>query len=379
MNIYDKDLSKCIGCGNCVNICNKNAVILKENKDGFIYPKIDFHKCVNCGMCVKKCPIDLQLLSLNHSPKIKIVKAKNLELLFRGSSGGFFPTVAQYLLEREWVIFGAIYDNNIKKVVHSNTEIKTIQSICRSKYAQSLLNDTFKQIRLMLKTGKNILFIGTPCQVYALYLFLGARPHNLITLDFICHGVASPGFFTNTVEYWQRKAKKEIIDVIFREKVLGWRHQVLKLVYNDSTSEIQDYNSPYYYAFTHNYSIRKCCYKCNFPRKHQSDISMGDAWSKDDVDDTGLSIISINTLNGQNLFESLKNEFYVEDDSIESWNLNDACHNYSLQKYNIFFKRYRTMDIENLNKWIGRRQYVEKYINRTRVILGKLKNSILHV
>ena len=260
MNIFDKDLTKCIGCGNCVNICNKDAVILEENEDGFIYPKIDFHKCINCGMCVKKCPIDQQLLSLNYSSKIKIVKAKNLELLFRGSSGGFFPTVAQYLLEREWVIYGAIYDNSIKKVIHSNTEINTIQSICRSKYSQSFLNDIFKQIRLMLKTGRNILFVGTPCQVSALYLFLGTRPRNLITLDFICHGVASSGFFTNTVEYWQGKAKKEIVDVVFREKVLGWRHQVLKLVYNDSTFEIQDYNNPYYYAFTHNYSIRKCCF-----------------------------------------------------------------------------------------------------------------------
>lgn len=44
MNIYDKDLSKCIGCNNCANICTKGAIILEENQDGFIYPKIDLNK-----------------------------------------------------------------------------------------------------------------------------------------------------------------------------------------------------------------------------------------------------------------------------------------------------------------------------------------------
>lgn len=210
MNIYDKDLSKCIGCNNCANICTKGAIILEENQDGFIYPKIDLNKCTNCGMCIKKCPIDQQNPSFKFTPKIKIIKAKNSETLFAGSSGGFFPTIAQYLLNNGWIVYGAIYDNIQKKVIHVNTENTPLHLICRSKYTQSYLNDSFKQIRSLLKTGKEILFVGTPCQVAALYLYIGERPQNLITLDFICHGVASSGYFTKMIEHWQKEQNKNI-------------------------------------------------------------------------------------------------------------------------------------------------------------------------
>ena len=37
------------------------------------------------------------------------------------------------------------------------------------------------------------------------------------------------------------------------------------------------------------------------------------------------------------------------------------------------------MNVEELNRWISRRQYVEKYVDRARVILGKLKNSFLRI
>lgn len=379
MNIYDKDLSKCIGCNNCANICTKGAIILEENQDGFIYPKIDLNKCTNCGMCIKKCPIDQQNPSFKFTPKIKIIKAKNSETLFAGSSGGFFPTIAQYLLNNGWIVYGAIYDNIQKKVIHVNTENTPLHLICRSKYTQSYLNDSFKQIRSLLKTGKEILFVGTPCQVAALYLYIGERPQNLITLDFICHGVASSGYFTKMIEHWQKEQNKNITNITYREKLLGWRHLVMKATFDDSTYAIKDYSSDYYYAFTHNYSIRKCCFKCNFPRRHQADISMGDAWHKKDKEDTGLSIISINTLKGEKLFASTKNQFNIEDDSIDSWNINDAYHNYNPKKYDIFFKQYKRMNIEDLNKWLNKKQHIEKYIDHTRVLLGKFKQKLIHL
>ena len=48
---------ECCGCSACYNICPKNAISMKENSEGFLYPFIDEEKCVDCGLCKKVCPI----------------------------------------------------------------------------------------------------------------------------------------------------------------------------------------------------------------------------------------------------------------------------------------------------------------------------------
>ena len=40
------------------NKCNKNAITMVENEEGFKYPVIDNKKCVDCGICTKICPIN---------------------------------------------------------------------------------------------------------------------------------------------------------------------------------------------------------------------------------------------------------------------------------------------------------------------------------
>ena len=52
-----RDKSRCCGCTACANICPKQAIEMKEDEEGFLYPVIDMKKCVNCGLCEKVCPI----------------------------------------------------------------------------------------------------------------------------------------------------------------------------------------------------------------------------------------------------------------------------------------------------------------------------------
>ncbi len=46
----------CCGCFACVNICTLNAVSMKENKEGFLYPQINQELCKHCGLCETVCP-----------------------------------------------------------------------------------------------------------------------------------------------------------------------------------------------------------------------------------------------------------------------------------------------------------------------------------
>ena len=47
------DQEKCTGCGNCVEICPVEAIVLENDK-----AKIDAETCVDCGTCVDECPVE---------------------------------------------------------------------------------------------------------------------------------------------------------------------------------------------------------------------------------------------------------------------------------------------------------------------------------
>ena len=49
------DPKNCCGCTACESICGKNAITMKPDALGFLYPVVDLEKCVECGMCEKVC------------------------------------------------------------------------------------------------------------------------------------------------------------------------------------------------------------------------------------------------------------------------------------------------------------------------------------
>ena len=173
-----KEKSQCCGCTACSSICPKKAIVMKQDEEGFMYPIIDKSKCVNCGLCDKVCPVK-NVKEEEFEQKAYIVNNKDDEIRKDSTSGGAFTPIAEYVLNRGGVVFGAAFDKNYN-VAHTYVDNKENLTILRgSKYVQSFLGDTFKQVKDFLNDNRMVCFSGTPCQIEGLKKFLQKDYKNL--------------------------------------------------------------------------------------------------------------------------------------------------------------------------------------------------------
>ena len=106
-----------------------------------------------------------------------------------------------------------------------------------SKYIQSKLGNTFKNVKLDLDTGKRVLFSGTSCQVAGLKRYLGKEYNNLFCVDIVCHGVPSKKVWNAYLRWQEEKNHSKVVKVDFRNKRdFGWHDHVETLYFKNGKS-----------------------------------------------------------------------------------------------------------------------------------------------
>lgn len=319
MNLPDKNL--CTGCGSCVNVCSKGALKLKIDSEGFLYPVLSEELCGGCKKCEKVCP----LVSSPDKSEIKFLyaaSAKSTDTERTSSSGGAFSLLAEYVISQGGVVYAAGFDENFNVCHKRVSEIEDIKFVRGSKYVQSRFESAAECALEDLDNGKEVLFAATPCQIAAFKNMAKCSTGKLYTVDFICHGVASPGLFNKYRDFISKG--KKINDISFRDKTDGWHKYSLKMSFDDgSVYRKHVVDDPYMLAFAQNVSLRKSCYNCAFVGVGRcSDITLGDAWtqsfeSKELSDGRGVSLVSVSTEKGRMLFDAVKDKAYTEELSLD--------------------------------------------------------------
>ena len=147
--------TECFGCEACVQICPKNAITMNEDEEGFRYPSVDNEKCIQCGLCRKVCAHEHT--PMKHSENKYVFGGYNLNhnIRFESTSGGAFSAIVDAFCDDNYVIFGAEAKGLL--VFHSYiTDKSELGKFRKSKYSQSIIGSSYKQIRQFLKEGKNI-------------------------------------------------------------------------------------------------------------------------------------------------------------------------------------------------------------------------------
>ena len=368
----------CTGCLSCMNICPQNAISTAYKTDGFLYPVIDGYSCIDCGLCVKACPINTHIEKTDRL-KVYSAAAKSNDIRAEGSSGGIFPLLATEFFERGGAVYGVAFSRE-QLAYHMSADKVGIKALFRSKYIQSNSGLTYRDVERDLLASREVLFVGTPCQVRGLKCYLKERrvsEAKLITMDFMCHGVPSPRYFN---EFIAREEKEEdclVQEVTFREKDLGWRRQAVNIYFeNNKKKQYLSENSFYYYFFLKNYNLRESCYECKEFSNHVSDITVADHWGveKQEDDDGGRSLIIVHTPKGDKQLQNILNNCEVRELEENQYNENI----YSHHKYDIKLKRkWLSVYIERGEEYTSKVFFKKEKINgRIRGILSQFLQCV---
>lgn len=188
-----------------------------------------------------------------------------------------------------------------------------------SKYVQSKIGSSYKQVKTFLQQNRKVLFSGTPCQIAGLKNYLRKDYENLTTVDLVCHGVPSPMIFEDYKKYLEKTYDIKLTDIKFRDKKFSWIYFNLNIKgqANNSNSQRQYighyYKDPYLRGFLRDYYLRPSCHQCPFTSINRcSDFTIADWWGyqKKSFHDKnfgykGVSLILANTTKALALMNQL--------------------------------------------------------------------------
>ena len=153
-----KACSECYGCKACQDICPKEAICFKEDKETFLYPFVDETKCINCGLCELVCPINYNMFYDATEVKAYIGTSKNDIDIFKSSSGGAFTVLYSIYLHKGYSVYGASFDEQFRVVHLCARNSFECEGFRKSKYIQSDMGGVYKAISKQLKNGEKVFF-----------------------------------------------------------------------------------------------------------------------------------------------------------------------------------------------------------------------------
>ena len=332
-----EDKNKCCACGACKSACPKQAITMKEDEYGFVYPVIDKSICIKCGKCKKVCNYQNDNIK-EESKEAYVAAVKDINLLLKSASGGLFAALAETIIEEDGVVYGVSMNNVNNKLKPEHIRVtnkNSIEKLQGSKYVQSDTADSFVNIEKDLKEGRIVLFSGTPCQVAGLKGYLGKDYKNLYLVDIICHGVPSTKFFQDYISNLMKRWNGRILDFKLRDKKNGWGLNA-KVVYKDKNNNtkvkrIPSGASSYFDMFLKSETYRQNCYSCPYATiKRIGDITIGDYWgiqkehpelmdcNGGNYNDTnGISCLLVNNKKGNELLKLLNDKVNIDASTIE--------------------------------------------------------------
>ncbi|PWX48079.1 Coenzyme F420 hydrogenase/dehydrogenase, beta subunit C-terminal domain [Clostridium perfringens] len=277
------DNNLCYQCGTCKSICPTSAITMKRIEEkGCIYPIVDSEKCINCGQCLSICPINNIDLEEEHIPKnsdfIGIYNCTDKERFDFTASGGIVTETIKYLFSEKKINKAIVTGMDENKPINSKVYIvensNSLKNVSGSVYQPSSVNEILDKIN----ENDRVAFVGLPCHIRGLNLFLRKRPKLknsfVIKIGLICTiGRGKHGTNLTLDKSFKLKKYDNIKKIIYRYGMPPGNTRV----YLKDGSMIEK-SCMEIYRNTDYIFMPKGCLFCTDLFNDEADITVGDPW-----------------------------------------------------------------------------------------------------
>ena len=366
----------CTGCGACSLACPCKCITLSPDTEDFMFPTIDENKCIGCGKCIEKCHIKHDFESNKCFTPVGFCAWRQDNIRLCSSSGGIFSSIIDSLCDKNTYVFGAAFSNDWKSVVHIRCNSNHYSRLRESKYVISQITNSLYEAKSELQKGNKVIFSGTPCQIAALYAYLGCDYKNLITIDVLCHGVPSQKMYKKHLDFISKG--REVVLVDFRPKGNGWNARFNVAFSNGDVYNKDQMHDWYLYNYFQNTFLRRSCYHCKYSTSnHIADITLGDFWyiekyKKEYANEPGVGLVICNTQKGLDCFKHLEGIHVEEVDSdYYSYIYRSRENTYNRNKRDQFFAEKKHKNTELLEKFFKAKVFAIDILVKAKRIVKK--------
>lgn len=189
------------------------------------------------------------------------------------ASGGVATLLARLVISRGGVYFGARWDSSLRRAVIDWTD-QAPEKFRGSLYVLAdFPRSAWRALEAFLKAGREVLFVGIPCQVAALNGLRRQYPGKLICADLLCHGTCAPEDLSAELTFLTSGAEGAV-DISFRE---GPQFRMTVWLNGRRVSCKKAAQSAYLRGYLEGVTLREACYRCPFACLDRTgDITLGD-------------------------------------------------------------------------------------------------------
>ena len=316
----------CTGCGTCIALCPADAIKLTINeKKGIYVPELDEEKCNNCGICYEVCPgheVDFKALNLEifgKEPEDVLIgnyitcyvgHATDYDIRYNSASGGLVTQLLIFALE-EGIIGGALVtrmkkDNPLEPEPFIARTKEEIIEASKSKYCPVPANIALKEI-LDSEEGEKFAVVGLPCHIQGIrkaeQVNKKLKEKIVLHLGILCS--INRNFLSQDYLFKKFNVKKEDV-VKFDYRGEGW-------IGNGGMTITLKYGNKKFYPYLiywgqtlRSYFIPLRCTLCSDQSCELADISFGDIWIPEFMDDkVGTSAIVLRNRMSENILQNM--------------------------------------------------------------------------
>ena len=289
----------CVGCMLCQDICPKGAIRVEKGILSY-NAVIDPALCVDCNLCHKMCQVEHPEAVERRAP-ISWKQGWSSDPVIRAnsSSGGIAQAISRAFVEAGGVVCSCVFEEGTFRFALARTQ-EEAKAFCGSKYVKSDPSGAYQQVKDLLREGTRVLFVGLPCQVGALKVFIPlSLQENLYTIDLLCHGTPSPLLLEKYLEAYKRPLTS-LRDIRFRDP-----QKTAYYLACDERRLVKSETDTYTDAFVLGVSFTENCYTCAYATSERAgDLTLGDSWGSQlpfEERWRGVSLTLVNTPQGEQL------------------------------------------------------------------------------